>query len=100
MNSVIKIKNLEGYYFRCAKCGREIKHAYKMMNENPIYGSECILTIAGIDKKQVKELLNREKMIKKILTYKSVYFFDEYCKAHNFTENQLVDYFLETGKLN
>jgi len=100
MKNITKIKNFEGYIYHCCKCGKELKHAYRIEKTEGIYGSECVLVLAGLKaKKQIKILNDREKQLQHILSNKSVYFFDEYCKSQNLNETEMVNYYLRTGKL-
>ena len=39
---VIKKKNFEGYYYRCAKCGEELKHPYMITGKAETYGKDCV----------------------------------------------------------
>jgi len=100
MNQVIKIKNFEGYTYHCSKCGAEIKHAFKVGNSNIIYGPECVLTIFRNAQKSIYLQIKRHKQLAKILQHKKVYHWEEYKIAHNFTDDQLENYFLEKGTLN
>jgi len=70
-NKINKIKNFEGYFYNCCRCGREIKHAYFVDNSTGVYGSECIYKIAGTTfhkaNKYIKELNFRERTLIKML---------------------------------
>jgi hypothetical protein len=63
MAAVTKIKNFEGYWFRCDKCGREIMHGFKV-NGSGCYGSECVHIVAGHRAdKTMRQQISREKTV-------------------------------------
>jgi hypothetical protein len=53
-----KVTNFEGYWFICAKCGRKIKHAYKVNNSKDVYHE-----YKGIQQKQGVYFLIKKDII-------------------------------------
>jgi hypothetical protein len=44
-----KLKNFDGHFFCCGNCGRQIAHAYKIVGNDVILGSECVKKITGFN---------------------------------------------------
>lgn len=97
--NIQKIKNFEGYFFTCEKCGKEIKHAF-MINNKGCYGSECVINLVNNADKKIKKEMSKHKLVIKMINNKNVYSWNKYKKAHGFkTDDQLIDHFLKNEKL-
>ena len=95
-----KIKNFEGHWLTCQKCGRLIKHGYETDGIG-CYGSECVYEIAGVNrekaKKQINKLLSNEKIAKKMMNNKERYSWEVRKEALGFTtDEELYNYIVET----
>jgi len=97
--NIKKIKNFEGYYFICEKCGKEIKHAF-MINGKGCYGSECVINMVKNADKKIKNEIKKHNLIIKMMNNKEIYSWNKYKNAHGFiNDNQLIDHFLKYNRL-
>lgn len=97
--TVTKVRNFEGYYFNCCRCGKEIKHAYTIDNNRGVYGSECVHTVANVSDKDIKDQDSRMKSVIKMMENRKRYSWDEYCDAHGYNDEQMINHYLKTGRL-
>jgi hypothetical protein len=97
---IIKLKNFEGRYYTCSKCGHELKHAYRIDGGSDVYGAECIKHIAGWSK-QVKEQNNRMKNIEEMLVPNGLWgnSFFKAMSDRNLTEDEMINFYLKEGNL-
>ena len=97
---ISKVKNFEGYWFTCNKCGRRIKHAFTCEGKNGVFGSECIYEIAGIKSvSQVKRLMAREKSIAHMRKCPEVYDIAGYADGYKCSVEDIYAGYLEHGNL-
>ena len=83
---IIKLRDKDFKGFICDVCGRDLKHAYAI-NGNGIYGSECVLKVAGIRaEKQLKRIISLDKIWTKIITNPEVYSLDHYISEYGSIE--------------
>lgn len=91
-----KIKNFEGYWFRCSRCGREIKHAFTVNGEGT-YGSDCVYEVAGsTGAYHVDRIMKNVRAFKKFspATHEQI---KHYAKAYSCSVEDIVDGFIHTG---
>ena len=100
-NKINKVTNFEGYWFICAKCGRKIKHAYKVNNSKDVYGSECVYLVAGIPfdgaEKQIKKQKSLVKMLKARFDNQETYGLKETLKEYKMTFEEYSTFCLNRG---
>ena len=102
MKAVIrKIKNFAGYEYTCSDCGRTIKHAFYIDGKIGVFGSECVKKhLPGrLTEKQIKDQIDLHKRLAHILNNKATYSWKEYRDCRQWSDEQLENHFLETGKL-
>ena len=95
-----KIKDRLFQGFKCQICGREIKYAYSY-NGKGVYGSECVMEVAGYNnknEKRVKELKTLDKIWAKIVSSPEVYNLNEFVRQYGSIE-QVEALFFEKRRL-
>ena len=97
MKTINKLRNIQGYEYKCHCCDREIKHVFKVEGLTGVYGSECVESILPNSQSKIKELMETQKRLDKILRNKKVYGWEEYKTGYNYNDDQLIEHFLNKG---
>ena len=86
MVKILKLKDKHFQGFICDKCGRNLKHAFSI-DGNGTYGSECIMSVAGINAdKQVKKQMELSRIWNKIVSNPQIYSLEQYVEAYGTVE--------------
>lgn len=90
---ITKLRNVAGYEYTCACCGREIKNVFQVGSKT--YGSECVINLFGaFGEKKVKDqtaLAKKYNGISEATKQRSM-------AILNITEDQYFTRFITTGQ--
>ena len=96
--SVQRLKNFQGHWFNCSCCGRRIKHPFRVIGSDAIYGEHCALNAGFNPSKVLKQVKESKELVKQLnnIPDTNMTIYMEYLKM---SKDEVLDYFYKKGKI-